>query len=78
MATSPSFQLLADQFRGGAEQHDASDHGSGFQFAVVTRQGQSAANSQLPIGGVIGGKLVSPGQVDDGRRMPDCRVPHQQ
>src|SRR4051812_37862086 len=50
---------------GRGEQDDAGGGGGHLQLAVQAGQRQGPENGQLQIGGVIGGKLVSSGQVGD-------------
>src|SRR5271165_1530817 len=55
---------------GWTEQHNTSGGGGNLQLAVEARQRQAPADGQLQIGGVIGGKLIVSGQLNDVGKGP--------
>src|SRR5208337_4053566 len=60
---------------GWTEQHNTSGGGGRLQLAVEARQRQAAADGQLQIGGVIGGKLIVSGQLNDVGKGPVAGFP---
>src|SRR5271157_3676502 len=60
---------------GRVEQYDTRGDGGGLQLAVVARQRQAPADGQLQIGGVIGGKLIVSGQLNDVGKGPVAGLP---